>query len=208
MKFFDTKKKESESPVSSTPAPAKPTSPQESPVRKPEVMPSVPGPSAAPAPVAPAAPPPPTVSVPAPPVGVPSVSKPAMTSSTSATVPEAKPAPAGKTVIGGTATIHGDIISQEDLVVNGVVEGSIKTTRDVLIGSEGKIRADIQAASIIIQGDVQGNVDASRKISLEPSSRLQGNIHCPRVTVSDEAMFNGRIDMSGNPIASKSAKED
>ena len=79
----------------------------------------------------------------------------------------------------------------------------METTKDVFVGPEGMVRANIRAANIVISGKVHGDIVATNKVDLAPSAQLQGNIHAPKLAIAESALFKGSIDMSApGPSAS------
>jgi cytoskeletal protein CcmA (bactofilin family) len=126
-------------------------------------------------------------------------------------VPETRPsAPVvpqrvSQTLLGATFSIKGDVSADENITIEGIVEGTITTTRDVVVASEGRVRADIRAATIIISGKVRGNVTATNKVDLQATGQLEGNIHSPKLAIAESALFKGSIDMSSPD--SRPAKE-
>jgi cytoskeletal protein CcmA (bactofilin family) len=205
MKFFDPKKKEnstmnnpapapkppgvqSSTPVSnpySQPAPVVPEKPKVETVKldpvklepvKPEPVKLEPvKPEVRPAPAAP------TVSIPIPVAEIPK------------SAPVARPV--GKTLIGNSVIIRGDITSEENLQIEGVVDGSIESSNDVHVGVEGRVNATIRANNIVIHGRVIGDIAASSRVELAPSALLQGNIRAPKLAIAETALFKGSIDM-------------
>lgn len=106
--------------------------------------------------------------------------------------------PSSKSVatIGASIQIKGDITGDENLVVEGVVEGKIELrSNDVTVGSAGKVRADVVAKVITVNGEVQGDLSGIEKVVLTKTGRIQGNISSPRVILEDGAKFKGSIDM-------------
>jgi len=129
-------------------------------------------------------------------------------------VPESRPTVAPSTsmnvsarttqsTLGAGIIVRGDIKSEENVTIDGILEGSIVSTRDVFIGTEGKVKADITASNVIIAGKVVGNVTAMNKVDLTSSGQLQGNIRAPKLAIAESALFKGSIDMS-SPESSKS----
>jgi cytoskeletal protein CcmA (bactofilin family) len=130
-----------------------------------------------------------------------------------APAPAASPAPAptprrgSNTVIGSNLTIRGDITADENITIEGTVEGTIETTNDVIVAPEGRVRADIRANIITISGRVKGNMFATHKVDLTSTGQLEGNIHAPKLAIAESAMFKGSIDMSA-PGQSQSMKAE
>lgn len=108
-----------------------------------------------------------------------------------------------QTVIGSSVNVKGDIRSEENITVHGIVEGTIDTTHDVLVGPEGKVRATIRASNVTISGAVIGNVTATNKVDLLASGQLQGNIRAPKLSIAESALFKGSIDMSAPDAVSE-----
>ncbi len=99
-------------------------------------------------------------------------------------------------MIGTSIAIKGEITGEEDLLVQGKVEGSIRLNGNELsIGDSGQVSADINAASVRIEGTVTGDVTGTEKVVIAASGQVQGNIVAPRVTLEDGAQFKGSIDM-------------
>jgi cytoskeletal protein CcmA (bactofilin family) len=101
----------------------------------------------------------------------------------------------GKTLIGNSVIIRGEITSEENLQIEGVVDGSVESSSDVLVGSEGRVNATIRAVNISIHGRVIGDCIAGNKLEIAPSGLLQGNIRSPKVSIAEKALFRGSIDM-------------
>ena len=115
------------------------------------------------------------------------------------------PKPTGKTLIGNSVTIRGEITSEENLQIEGIVDGSIETNNDVVVGHEGRVNATIRAANIVIQGRVIGDVNASNRVELAPSALLEGNIRAPKLSIAETAKFKGSVDM--RPKEASSTKD-
>jgi cytoskeletal protein CcmA (bactofilin family) len=101
-------------------------------------------------------------------------------------------------VIGPSLVFKGKLAAQEDLLIQGRVEGSINHGgTNLTIGAHGEVKADIVARKVIIQGAVQGDIRASDAIVVEASARVQGNLFAPRIALKDGAKFQGTVDMEG-----------
>jgi cytoskeletal protein CcmA (bactofilin family) len=120
--------------------------------------------------------------------------------------PAAAPAPAPvssepprrteRATIGPSIHIKGDLTGEEDLVIQGRVEGKIDLKQNnVTVGKDGKVRADIFGKVVIIEGEVDGNVFAREQAILRQSGAIRGNITAPRVILEDGSRFKGSIDM-------------
>ena len=124
-----------------------------------------------------------------------------------APAPVSNPRASHQTVIGETLTIKGDLRAEESIVIHGVVDGSIETNQDVIVGPGGMVRASIRATNITIAGKVNGNMTATNKVDLNPSAQLQGNIRSPKLAIAETALFKGSIDMSAPDSGSHKEKK-
>ena len=99
-------------------------------------------------------------------------------------------------VIGPGIQIKGNITGDENLLVEGKVDGKIKlASHEVDIGEGGKVNADITAKVIRIAGEVRGDLKGTEKVVISRSGNVHGNIVAPRMTLEDGAIFKGSIDM-------------
>lgn len=121
----------------------------------------------------------------------------------------ARPAAATtKTVIGPSLIFKGEFSADEDLIIEGRIEGSIAHHKKHLtIGEQGRVKADIHAASVIILGKLEGNIHSEGTVSLAKGCNVKGNIFCNRIVMEDGAIFKGTIDMDENPKAADVSKE-
>lgn len=101
-------------------------------------------------------------------------------------------------VIGPTLRFKGELSAKEDLVIEGYVEGRIAhQDKNLTIGENGKVKADVHAKVIDILGEVEGDVRGDEIVRLKASARVDGNISAPRLVLEDGAFFTGSIEMSG-----------
>lgn len=99
-------------------------------------------------------------------------------------------------VIGPGIYINGDISGNENLVIEGKVDGKIKlASHQVSVGQGGKVNADITAKIIKIDGHVKGDLVGTEKVVISRSGNVHGNITAPRMTLEEGAIFKGSIDM-------------
>ncbi len=112
-------------------------------------------------------------------------------------------------VLGPTLRFKGELSAQEDLVVQGSVEGSITHTQSLTMGADGSMKGDIRARVIIVDGKVEGDMYATESVNIRATAKVKGNVFAPRVAISDGAFFQGRIDMqpSGAAVQEHSARQ-
>jgi cytoskeletal protein CcmA (bactofilin family) len=105
-----------------------------------------------------------------------------------------------RATIGRSITIRGDVSGDEDLMIQGRIEGSIELAQhSVTIGPEGRVKANISARSVTVEGEVTGNLKGQEQVALRATAQVQGDIVSPRVILDDGATFRGSIDMSAPP---------
>ena len=107
------------------------------------------------------------------------------------TVPE----PRASAAIGPSMRIKGEIRTQEDLLVDGEVEGLMESQNLVTIGPKGKVKANIKAREVVIYGEVRGNVEVSYKIAIREQGSLIGDVKSAGISIDDGAYFKGSIDI-------------
>ena len=113
-------------------------------------------------------------------------------------------------VIGPTLVFKGELSADEDLVIEGTIEGTIAHhEKNLTIGKQGKVTADIHASSVLVEGTLNGNIHSDGLVSLARTSVVEGDIYCARLVFEDGARFNGRVDMAKpSPLKIAPAAED
>ena len=112
----------------------------------------------------------------------------------------ARPEESGPTGTGNLlssgVSIKGEVTFRTELVIDGEVEGSIKSSGTLTVGEHARIRGEIRAKSITIRGTVEGNIFASDRCSLQAGATLHGDIEAPRLAVDESAAFFGSAKIS------------
>ena len=98
-------------------------------------------------------------------------------------------------VLPPTLKFKGELTAEEDLLIQGTVEGSIHHSQRVTVGKEGTVKANIRAQVIKVEGTVEGDLHAARSVYVGESGNLRGNIHAPSVSIVEGSRFNGAVDM-------------
>lgn len=107
---------------------------------------------------------------------------------------------APRAIIGQSILIRGDVTGDEDLIVEGRIEGTVSLLKSRLtVGANGNIHATGNAKSLNIEGNIEGDVNAGENVVLMSSGRVQGNIKVPRITFQDGCKFKGTIEMEMDP---------
>ena len=103
--------------------------------------------------------------------------------------------------IGSHTRVKGELLGDEDVLVEGRVEGRVEVSKAFRVGPGGVVLAEVAAGTVTIAGRIVGNVTAAERVELLPTGTLEGNIHAPRIVIGEGARFTGRIDMSSRSDA-------
>jgi cytoskeletal protein CcmA (bactofilin family) len=135
-----------------------------------------------------------------PPAGSPVDARPAATAASAST-----PARRRETaVIGASIQIDGHLRGQEDLIIEGEVNGTVNLASNTLtIGNQAKIKANVFAHTVYVDGTMDGDLYGAEQVLIRKTARMKGNITSPRVSLEDGASFKGSIEM--DPEAVKAA---
>ncbi len=98
--------------------------------------------------------------------------------------------------IGRSIAIQGQVTGDEDLLIQGKVDGSVDLKQHAItVGPDGEVKASIVGRVVTVEGKVEGNITADEQVILRTSASVQGDITAPRVVLEDGSRFRGGIDM-------------
>lgn len=101
-----------------------------------------------------------------------------------------------KAVIGSKIKLKGELSGEEDIQINGEVEGSITLKNNIVrVGENGKLQSNLTAKSVIVEGMVDGDIHAHDLVTIKSGSHLTGNVTSERVQLDDGAKFSGTINL-------------
>jgi cytoskeletal protein CcmA (bactofilin family) len=103
-------------------------------------------------------------------------------------------------VLGPNTSFHGHIKSDGNVRIDGVLEGSIETAGNVIIGPSARVMADIIANAVQVWGAVRGNVTAQSRLEILPSGRVWGDIRVASLLIDEGGVFRGQCTMAGDDI--------
>ena len=112
-----------------------------------------------------------------------------------------------ETIVGPDIAIRGRIDGQEDLRVEGRVEGAISLTETLYVEPGGVVLAQVEARDVVISGIVIGDVTALNSVTLNKAAKLVGNISAPRVIIADGASFRGDVVMDHEDFQQQTTRE-
>ena len=100
--------------------------------------------------------------------------------------------------IGKALRIEGRVVSQENLTIDGEIDGTIEVgDHNLVVGEGAAVKADLTAKTITINGSVTGNVLATDRVLLQATGSVDGDITTPRLVMVDGALIKGRVDARG-----------
>lgn len=115
-----------------------------------------------------------------------------------------------ETIIGGSIKVKGNFHGQGNIVIEGHLEGSLKTNASLFIGEKAKIVADIEAQDAIINGEVYGQIKVKKYLSLGATAKIFGDVEYSEISVEHGATINGQLTLKPETESSrkKSSKEE
>jgi cytoskeletal protein CcmA (bactofilin family) len=112
------------------------------------------------------------------------------------------PAP-GPTVFGKSMKIIGEVTSDEELYLDGDLDGKLELRNRLTVGPNSKVNANIKAQEIVVFGTIKGNVESESRVSLRTGASIVGDIKTAGIVIEDGAYFKGGIDISRNGESTK-----
>ncbi|MFH0955925.1 MAG: polymer-forming cytoskeletal protein [Candidatus Falkowbacteria bacterium] len=101
-----------------------------------------------------------------------------------------------ETVIGPSVKVKGDFNGQGNIIVEGVVDGSLKTNGSLEVGKTAKITADVEAKEAKVGGQVAGNVKIKGFLEITATAKIFGDIETSGLSIERGAIFNGKCVMA------------
>ena len=98
-------------------------------------------------------------------------------------------------VVGAGLIVEGEFTTDEDVVVEGTLRGTLSSSESLSIAGHGVVEADVRALAVVIAGQVTGNISASARVDIQAGGRLIGDVKAGRLTIADGASFRGNVDM-------------
>ena len=103
----------------------------------------------------------------------------------------------GATVVGPGIRISGRVTGEEDLHVEGRIDGAIQLSDTLFVAPGGIVAAEVEAHNVVVSGVIVGNVTARDCVTLHTGAKLVGDITAPRLVIADGAAFKGNVRMGG-----------
>ena len=107
------------------------------------------------------------------------------------------------TMIGAGTVITGDLESNGDIRIDGVLKGNLKGKSKIIIGSEGVVHGNIEGLQADIMGQVTGTIKIQELLYLHGKTEVKGDIFAGKLQVEPSAVFNGKCHMGANVVELK-----
>ncbi len=112
-----------------------------------------------------------------------------------------------ETIIGPSVKVKGDFNSQGNIIVEGVVQGNLKTKGSLRVGNKAKITADVEAKEAKIGGEVKGNVKIQGYLELIATAKVFGDVEADSLSIERGAILNGKCTMISEEKAGHGTEE-
>ena len=100
-----------------------------------------------------------------------------------------------ETIIGQGAHLKGEIETKGSIRVDGVLDGSVTTEQEVIIGESAKVKGNVKGRQVIVAGEVNGNVSAKESVEIKKMGKVFGDISGNSLTVDEGASYKGKVTM-------------
>jgi len=105
-----------------------------------------------------------------------------------------------ETIIGASVKVKGNFQGQGNIIVEGILEGSLKTKANLFIGEKAKVTANIEVTEAIINGEVQGNIKTKKYLAIGSNAKISGDIQYEEISINKGAIINGQLNKTdSNP---------
>ncbi len=104
-----------------------------------------------------------------------------------------------ETMIGAGVTVHGNLVSESDVTIDGQLEGDITAAGDVTIGANARVKGAIHGTNVTIFGHLKGNIQASGEASIRETGQVEGDITSAGIAINSGGVFVGRSKMQTIP---------
>lgn len=103
-----------------------------------------------------------------------------------------------ETIVATAMRIEGELKSNGNIRIDGIVSGKVHTTQDLMIGPNAQIDADLIANNAVVSGVVKGNMTVKNSLTITETGRVLGNISCGKLSIREGALFVGNCRMQEN----------
>jgi cytoskeletal protein CcmA (bactofilin family) len=98
--------------------------------------------------------------------------------------------------VGSKSTLKGDFACKEDFLVEGKIEGNLRSEGTIILGESAVVKGEVLARQVAVFGTIVGTIKCSERLEIFASARIEGIVHVPVIKIASGAKINGRIAMS------------
>jgi len=111
-----------------------------------------------------------------------------------------------ETMVGPSVHVEGDFASEGNIVVKGMVSGSVTTSKLLTVEEGAKIFANVKAGDAVISGQIKGNLKIDNRLELTETAEILGDIWCEVLSIAPGAKLQGKINMNGLSLEGEKTK--
>ena len=113
----------------------------------------------------------------------------------------------GKTTINHSTIIEGNIKAQEQLIINGTINGNVEINGyNLFVGPSGRIDGEVHAKDVRIRGHMKGDIKATGKVEITNEANFSGKIKSKSISVEQGAYFDALVELGRAPAGTKAQK--
>ena len=103
-------------------------------------------------------------------------------------------------IIAPGARVTGELVTDGVVKIEGIVDGTIRAQREVLVAKGGRVQGDIHTRDVVVGGEVVGSIFADERVEVQPGSAVHGDIASKKLIIQEGGEVNGQVRM-GDPKA-------
>jgi cytoskeletal protein CcmA (bactofilin family) len=100
-----------------------------------------------------------------------------------------------ETIVSQGMRIEGELKSSGNIRIDGLINGKVQTSQDLVIGNTATIEGDLVAQNALIAGVVKGNVTIKNSLAISETGKIMGNIICSQISIKEGGYFSGNCQM-------------
>ncbi|MSR85244.1 polymer-forming cytoskeletal protein [Candidatus Uhrbacteria bacterium] len=105
------------------------------------------------------------------------------------------------TIIARGVKVEGEFTSQSDVLIEGSVHGTFSTAGMLTVGTEAKIKADVNAGSALVSGTIEGNVIVGKHLEVKSTAKISGDVSAETITIESGAILSGRMSIGSKAVS-------
>jgi len=99
-------------------------------------------------------------------------------------------------VLSGGTVLTGNLVTEDDIRIDGVIEGNIISRGKIIVGTNGTVSGDIECFNLDVMGKITGNIQCNEVVILRATANLTGDIKTRIIEIEPGAQFCGSCRMN------------